>query len=271
MKKITNYNDGFKDLFTINVDQTNRTCKIIGYNKNNDYILQIFKEYNRDSACSGTYEYYLLNKSELHNYNIDTLYHSKQISLLCYNNNLVAIKNKNIYKLSSNPYEPCLYINLGNEIKITIHSSFSISEIIDIAKENKTIRSISGNDYDIEKICNLLLCAIDNNLLNTDINYLEKYLKINNQKEIKKIDRKTYNYQQKNTKENNKLIELVNDLFYKEYEKYPYCVLDYCIIKNESTYNTIETHKDAVIFSMEKWKNKFKTEYDYDIFYNPKK
>ena len=256
MKKIENYHNDFEELFTVNVDKINRTCETIGYNKNNDYILQIFKEYNIGSVYSEIYEYYLLNKSELYNYNIDILYQAKRISLLCHNSNLVIIKNNNVYNISSHPYEPCLYIKISNEIIITIHNSFSVSEIINMAKENKNLQSISGCDYNIDKICDILICAIDNMILDTDLSYLEKLLNFKNCEEEKK---------------NNNLIELTDDLFYKEYEKYQYCVLDYCIIKNNSTYNSIESHKEAVIFSMKKWKKKFKSDYDYDIFYNTEK
>ena len=178
--------------------------------------------------------------------NSNILYQTKDISLLCDNDILILVANNNIYKLSSYPYEPSLNIKLNNGI-ITIHNFFNISDIIEVAKENKTLKSITNNEYIIEKICNLLFCAINNNLLDTDISYLEKLL------------------------ENDKLIELTSDPFYKEYEKYPECVLDYSIIKNNSSYKGIETHKEAVILSMEKWKKVLKAEYDLDIIYNKEK
>ena len=147
------------------------------------------------------------------------------------------------------------------------HKLALTQHIINIAKENKTIKAISGTNYDIGKICSILLCAINNSVFDTDISYFENLLGNETYKKTKISTNQKYSKHIKKDIDN--LTELTNDIFYKEYKKYPDCVLDYCIIKNYSPYTHLNSHKKAVIFAMEKWKKKYKSEFD--IFYNPKK
>ncbi len=44
--------------------------------------------------------------------------------------------------------------------------------------------------------------------------------------------------------------ELINDPFYKLLEKYDRCVIDYCLIENDTPYQGYRSHKDAVLFAM---------------------
>ena len=48
--------------------------------------------------------------------------------------------------------------------------------------------------------------------------------------------------------------ELIKDDFYKAYRKYDRCVLDYCILKTPY-YDGLKTHKNAILFFMEKLKD----------------
>ena len=108
--------------------------------------------------------------------NNEILYQSDSCSLINSGNELFLNDNNNMYYLDSYPYEPCLYIKLNNKIVVTIHNSFNTFEIIDVAKNNNKIKAITGKEYDIREICELLICAIDNNVFDTDISYLEKQL-----------------------------------------------------------------------------------------------
>ncbi len=44
--------------------------------------------------------------------------------------------------------------------------------------------------------------------------------------------------------------ELINDSFYKLLEKYDRCVIDYCLIEDDTPYQGYRSHKDAVLFAM---------------------
>lgn len=180
----------------------------------------------------------------------EILYQSNDVCFIKRNEELVLIINNKTYYITSNPYEPCLYIKLNDKIISIIHNSFNTDEIENIARENNKIRSITGREYDIKEVCELLVCAINNNIYDTDISYIEKKLSNKIKSNIK---------------------ELTDDIFYKEYKKYSECVLDYCIIKMDSKYNVEESHKEAVIFAMSRWKDILKDEYDMDITYDSQK
>lgn len=189
-------------------------------------------------------------------------------------NDVFFIENDSIYYITSHPYEPCIYIKKEDKIVAIIHNSFTTCEIIDVSRGKYKITAISGKEYDIEEISNLFSYVLNNNLYEADISYIEqklnkKKIELNEIKfnEINNIEEK----QIKNELNNVNIKELTDDIFYKEYKKYDECVLDYCIIKVNTKYNLQESHKDAVIYAMEKWKKVTKDEYDMEIDYNKEK
>ena len=202
--------------------------------------------------------------NKIDNYNddsIEILYQTEDVCLIYKDQDLVLVVDDKAYQLSSHPYEPCLYIKFDNKIITIIHNSFDVLEIIQLAKENGVMRAITGEEYDIKRICKLLVYAVNNNIFESDIGYLEKRLAKDG---LIKCGA--------NSKvEDSDLKELIDDPFYNEYEKYKDCVLDYCIIKIDAQYNYEKSHKEAVIFALEKWGKHLKSEYDMDIFYNPEK
>ena len=46
--------------------------------------------------------------------------------------------------------------------------------------------------------------------------------------------------------------ELINDPFYKLIEKYDRCIVDYCLIEDDAPYQGYHSHKDAILFAMQK-------------------
>ena len=44
--------------------------------------------------------------------------------------------------------------------------------------------------------------------------------------------------------------ELINDPFYKLIEKYDRCIIDYCLIEDDTPYQGYRSHKDAILFAM---------------------
>ena len=137
------------------------------------------------------------------------------------NNDLYFVYNDELYKLTSNPYEPCLYVN-----NITIHNSLTIDEIESLIDDKSEIELINGKKYDINEICKLIETAIKINNISCDISYLEKFM--------------------------DSSIELKDDSFYKLYSKYKDSVLDYCIVTGKDI-----THKDAVKFAFKIWSKKY--------------
>ena len=194
----------------------------------------------------------------------EILYKTEDYSLIKKNNELILNDNKNRYNLESNSYEPCLYIKKDNKIMVIIHNSLTTDELINISINKNKINLINGKDYDIKEICKLIILAINNGIYDTDISYLEKMNR-------ERIDETEDN--RKNIKRNlitninsniltNTMIELIEDPFYEEYKKYEECVLDYCIVKDNSNYLGEKSHKEVVIFAMEKWKEKYKEKYN---------
>ena len=202
--------------------------------------------------------------------NNEILYQSDKCFLINNDNELIINYNNNTYYLDSYPYEPCLYVKLNNKMVVIIHNSFNTFEIIDVARNKNKIRAITGKEYGIEEICELLVCAIDSKVFDIDISYLEKQLA----HEILVKNKNDNIIENKSKLElylneiNNNIRELTEDVFYKEYKKYAECVLDYCIINSDLNYNGEELHKKVVIFAMLKWAKKLKDEYDIDITLN---
>ncbi len=167
----------------------------------------------------------------------DILFKLDDVTIYNYKEYLSFIYNKATYHLTSQPYEPCLYISKEDKIIRIIHNSFTIDEIISIAQGELCITAITGKKYDINDVCSVLTYAIDNDIYETDLSYLEK--------DIAEVNK-----------------------FYLEYKKYDEAVLDYYILKNNSRKHSKIEHQNAVIYAMEKWKEKLKREYDIEITYN---
>lgn len=201
------------------------------------------------------------------------LYQSNKCSLIKTAYELFFNYNNEMYHIDSYPYEPCIYVKLNNKIIGIIHNSFNTFEIIDVAINNNKIKAITGKEYDIEEICELLICAIDSKMLDVDISYLEKLL-INEvilKRESDNVEYYDTKFKRYLNEFGNNIRELADDKFYKEYKKYADCVLDYCIIKSDLDYNGEELHKKVVIFAMLKWSMILKNKYNIDITFNLQK
>ena len=44
--------------------------------------------------------------------------------------------------------------------------------------------------------------------------------------------------------------EMINDPFYKLIEKYDRCIIDYCLIEDDTPHQEYRSHKDAILFAM---------------------
>ena len=77
------------------------------------------------------------------------------------------------YQLSSNSYEPCLYIEGPDGFCITIHHAFTLDELCSTAQTNGSMEMITGDKYDMQGICMLLRKALTLSMESVDIGYLE--------------------------------------------------------------------------------------------------
>ena len=75
------------------------------------------------------------------------------------------------YRLSCHPYEPCTYMDRGGELFSAVHNAFTAEEIRSLARGG-TACSITGNEYDIARLCRLLAFAAEH-CPDCDIGYAE--------------------------------------------------------------------------------------------------
>ncbi|MBP5200177.1 MAG: hypothetical protein J6Z82_05965 [Schwartzia sp.] len=87
------------------------------------------------------------------------------------------------YKIGSHPYEPCIYLLRDGEICATIHNAFDQREIYNLAKRGGSLRSVTGNAYDLPRLCRLLAFAAAH-FTDVTIDYAEGRIAIEKLKEL---------------------------------------------------------------------------------------
>ena len=79
------------------------------------------------------------------------------------------------YRLSSHPYEPCLYLWKGDEIVCALHNAYNPEQLVDAFTAGKTVKTNYGKDYDKEydekSFCRILAAALDSGQNNMDFFY----------------------------------------------------------------------------------------------------
>lgn len=79
----------------------------------------------------------------------------------------------NVYRLSDHPYEPCLYIRLSDGKWVTIHNSFTVEELCRAMQTDGSIRMITGDEYTVRGVFELIRKAIGLSMESVDISYVE--------------------------------------------------------------------------------------------------
>ena len=73
-------------------------------------------------------------------------------------------KNKT-YHLYSHPYEPCLYLYIGDELVCTLHNAYNPEQLVKAFSAGETVKTNYGKDYDKELdeagFCRVLASALD--------------------------------------------------------------------------------------------------------------
>ena len=109
--------------------------------------------------------------------NITIFYDNQKMILAEVNKELYFYNGTNAYRICSHPYEPCTYLIKNDIVCTTIHNAFNFEEILSLAKNNGVIHSITGIDYNLHMICELLLYASKYN--DCDISYIENVINLN--------------------------------------------------------------------------------------------
>lgn len=103
----------------------------------------------------------------------ELLYWDGDLQLVKYNGETYLHVGEQMYKVTSSPYEPCLYLEAEDGTCITIHNAITVIEFCRLAEENDSTLMITGNRYDIQGVCRLLRKALTL-WKSVDMTYLEE-------------------------------------------------------------------------------------------------
>lgn len=142
------------------------------------------------------------------------------------NDNIYVIADGKRYLLTCHPYEPCLYITDESGIKTAVRNAFDPTVVLECFSEGRTVTSISGFEYDAKDFCEMVEYAAGKG--NIGIEIAEKVFKDRPKK--KKIT------QQKQETDRQQ------DEFYELIDRYPDCVIDYLLVKNEHLSDDYNSH-----------------------------
>lgn len=78
------------------------------------------------------------------------------------------------YKLESQPYEPCLYIQGGDRIVCTLHTAFTTDELIGAFSKGVSVKAVNWVDYDEAAFIRALAAALDSGREQLDDTYAAK-------------------------------------------------------------------------------------------------
>ena len=100
-----------------------------------------------------------------------TLYLEEGLALTEEDGTLYLHANGKSCHLACSPYEPCTYLYQGDSLCAAVHSAFTVEEIRSLAKGG-TARAVTGNEYDVGRLCRLLAFAAEN-CPDCDLGYAE--------------------------------------------------------------------------------------------------
>ncbi len=100
-----------------------------------------------------------------------TLYREESLALTEEDGTLSLRVGEETYRLACHPYEPCTYLYRGDRLSAAIHNAFTVEEIRALAGGG-TARTVTGNEYDVGRLCRLLAFAAEN-CPDCDVGYAE--------------------------------------------------------------------------------------------------
>ena len=82
------------------------------------------------------------------------------------------VLNDILYELTSQPYEPCLYINKEGKIIKIIHNAFTTDTISDAFQKGRSVEAIDGKEYTEDKFCKILEKFMEDTKTEVDFTYI---------------------------------------------------------------------------------------------------
>lgn len=125
---------------------------------------------------------------------ITPLYHNGKFLLVDVDKKLYFIYDKTAYEISSYYSEPCMYVYFPDGSRTVIHHGLEISQIYSLVDSNHTneaIRTSTGNEYDMQRICDTILCAIQLSCESCSVCDLEELVVIEKLKEMGAVSANT--------------------------------------------------------------------------------
>lgn len=85
------------------------------------------------------------------------------------------------YRLSSHPYEPCLYLFRGDELVCALHNAYTVQQLVKAFSAGKTVKTGFSKKYEQEfdetGFCRVLAAALDSGRDDMDLFYAAKLAK----------------------------------------------------------------------------------------------
>ncbi|MBQ7256665.1 MAG: hypothetical protein IJS60_03110 [Abditibacteriota bacterium] len=89
-------------------------------------------------------------------------------------NKLLFEMNGITYRLTSQPYEPCLYINYNGQIIKTIHNAWTWDTISETFQKGEKIEALDGKCYSEEEFCSVLEKFMESSRTEADFAFIAK-------------------------------------------------------------------------------------------------
>jgi len=110
------------------------------------------------------------------------VYLDERYALIQERQRVCFINQGKYYRLSYHPYEPCIYIDMGNSTPLVLHNSFDPYQVAESFALGKTVTSISGRIFNGLTFCQMLEVMIEN-YTDTDLGYIEGAIAVRKLKE----------------------------------------------------------------------------------------
>ncbi len=104
---------------------------------------------------------------------IAPLYQEEEVLLGDVDGTLYLRKGTEDLRVSDHLYEPYICLSRKDGSSVTIHNAFTVEELRGLAENGGTIQMITGDEYDLKGVCELLLLSEELSQTDMDISYLE--------------------------------------------------------------------------------------------------
>ncbi len=160
------------------------------------------------------------------------------------------------FRLTSHPYEPCLYITGEDGFMTVVHNAFVPEFVLDSFSKGETVTSITGREYDAKDFCEMAAYAA--HMGDVNIDSVEKVFSGRPEKKSVADAYEPDGVTFRETKNDSTGFvrpesgETPDDPFYDLIAEYPDSVVDFCIVKNNISHHGYSSHLCALATACEK-------------------